>query len=501
MDTNRAALPLRPRFVVSGVVGIILAACGGGSGGGNPPSTPSPPGPTSETTALVEQVRWEPSFWDANSTMTASATVDGQSVSIDHVRAGDVVILAGARTTMTDAIGRTTHSDTLRSIVSASVVSGPVDSLDLAHRRIVVMGQPVQFFAVNTTDCQNCDADSGLPQVQIGDFVRVSGYSSASGQIFAQRVDEESGTNQVRVVGVPRAVDASNERFQINDLVIDYGNTTPGISGTALDQGSRVEVVGTLQGTPRVLFATRVVAHDPISLVDYGAGDVVALEGLIDSVSAANEFTVDGYKVIASDCMPRINLPVAVSGTLNDAGSVMADLCSEFASGGEVIDGPVDSVDSNTGSLIVLDVPVQTSFATGFADQQSNPASEMKLTDLKVGDFVQVSGDSTARSPTNGVIGGEVDRTDIGPMKFRARPSSMTKPNVVMFGHTIETNDATTFTLLNCDQVPPAITQDDYFQRGVTFQQIVIDRADDNTLTATHVDVYTPAYIFGCFDY
>jgi hypothetical protein len=175
--------------------------------------------------------------------------------------------------------------------------------------------------------------------------------------------------------------------------------------------------------------------------------------------------------------------------------------CSEFASGGEVIDGPVDAVDPTSGSLVVLDVAVQTSFATGFADQRSNPASDMMLTDLKVGDFVRVSGDGTARSPTNGVVGGEVDRTDIGPMKFRARPSSMTKPNVVLFGHTIETNAATTFTLLNCSQVPPAITQDDYFQRGVTFQQIVLDRADDNTLTAIHVDVYTQEYIFGCFDY
>jgi len=161
--------------------------------------------------------------------------------------------------------------------------------------------------------------------------------------------------------------------------------------------------------------------------------------------------------------MPKVNLPVTVSGTLDGAGSVVADRCSEFASGGEVIDGLVDAVDPASGSLVVLDVAVQTSFATGFADQRSNPASDMMLTDLKVGDFVRVSGDWTARSPTNGVVGGEVDRTDIGPMKFRARPSSMTKPNVVLFGHTIETNAATTFTLWNCSQVPPAITQDDYF--------------------------------------
>jgi hypothetical protein len=88
MDTNRAALRLRRRCLLSGVAGIILAACGGGSGGGNRPNSPSPPGPTTETTALVEQVRWDPSLWDANSTMTASVTVDGESVSIDQVRAG-----------------------------------------------------------------------------------------------------------------------------------------------------------------------------------------------------------------------------------------------------------------------------------------------------------------------------------------------------------------------------------------------------------------------------
>jgi hypothetical protein len=43
------------------------------------------------------------------------------------------------------------------------------------------------------------------------------------------------------------------------------------------------------------------------------------------TLGASNEFKVDGHRVITTDCMPRVNLPVTVSGTLDGAGSVVAD--------------------------------------------------------------------------------------------------------------------------------------------------------------------------------
>jgi hypothetical protein len=503
MGTNRWLVLQQNRFLLSLVL-CLVSACGGGGG-----SNRSAPIPISESsTALVEQVRWDPASWATNTTAAASATVDGQSVTADQLAEGDVVVLAGTRTTTHFSDSSYSEVDTLSTITSNSVVTGPVDSVDLARRLLVVMGQPVQFLSIDTVNCQSCDADSGLPLVQTGDFVRVSGYSSVSGPIFAARIDKKPESNRVRVIGIPRAVDAPNDRFQINGLVIDFSQSAPAIPADVLSQGRRVEVVGNLQAAPRLLLATSVI--EPDLLADYGVGDVVALEGLIDEVETATEFNVGSYKVTASHCAPYpnsssvvlgANLPIAVFGTLDGSGMILADRCSEFASGAETIDGPVDAADVSARTLTVLGVLVQTStLATHFVDRSSSSPSITSLDSLQIGDFVQVSGAGTARNPTDGVVAGRIDRIDSQATKLMGVPSSMTSPNILMFGHTIQTTSATTFSLVNCARTPPSLTQEDYFRRTPSFQKIVVDRADDLTFTAIHIDVYPGDKAIFCQD-
>ena len=184
------------------------ASCGGGGGG----SGPQPPTVVSESTSpWVAQHRWYGEYGDVSQ---AAVFVDGAASTIDRVRSSDFVRVKGTFTLRRYSDGHT--EDTffrLTSVVDDATVIGPVDSADLQHRRLVVLNQPVSFLAIDTDECATCDADAGLPSVEVGDVVRISGFVSDDGSILANRIDPATTSTQVRVEGTVRSLDAGSRRF------------------------------------------------------------------------------------------------------------------------------------------------------------------------------------------------------------------------------------------------------------------------------------------------
>jgi hypothetical protein len=469
------------RLLSSGTL-LLLFACGGSGGGGSSATKTS-------TNELVQQIPWQSSTVLSD---RATITMDGQPSQASQLRDGDIVTMRST-VTVQNTNGSQSTTTTLRSVDDEAVVRGPVDSIDLEHRRLVVMGQPVEFTRLKTNGCGECDADAALPGVTVGSLARVSGFTSVAGPIFAGRIDASASTSTVRVTGIPTAIDAGTRRFQLNALTVSYDGAE--MDADALEGGDRVTVVGALSANPRQLVATRVQKRDSLIAANRSA-DQVTLRGLVDSI-ADNEAMVDGTPVALVNriCDLVVNVPTEVVGPIDSHGAIDAVNCSPLNEGGLVLRGEVDAVDPIAKTLFVLGVAVQTTFTTRVSDD-SSPPMHPQLSDLSHGDFVEVGGLATARSPKNGVVAEVVSRTESGPMIMSGAPSSLNEPDVVIFGQTVQTDAATTFALQNCGAPSTVIDATTYFQRPIATQEITVERAGNDHLRAVHIDVTV-----SCFDY
>ena len=93
---------------------------------------------------------------------------------------------------------------------------GPVESIESFQRRISVMGQSV---LVNSNTAFGANIDPHLlSDLTVGDVAQVSGFTTASGEIFATRVEHAPDNSKYQLIGTVTELDAGNFTFQINNL-------------------------------------------------------------------------------------------------------------------------------------------------------------------------------------------------------------------------------------------------------------------------------------------
>jgi hypothetical protein len=466
----------------------VLCGCGGGggSGGGQAPAV--------TTAQFVDQIEWTASDWN-----NATTEIDGTHVTIDGVAAhvtdlndGEVVRVNADQTTTHSPDGSATTATTVNTIVADSLVVGPVDSTDLPHRRLVVLGQPIQFSLLAQSNCAICDPNSGLPNVHPGDIVRVAGYVSVHGTLLARRIDRDANAATVRATGVASAVDTSAHRLTINGVAVDFSSIAEAdMPISAINAGSRIRVVGTLQPAPETIVAANVVAIESLR----GDGAQVELDGLIDQQSM-NTIVVSGNSIaVPAQCSAIADELVRVNAVFDQDGALNAAACPQIKGTPELLHGDVEAVNTATGVLTVLGIPVQTDFATPMVDTTDSSNKAIPITDLAIGDTVSVIGAATSLSPTDGIAATNITRTDASPMSIVGQPSNATSPEIVIYGQTVNTDSATTFASKDC-QGTTAMSASQYFQQATTLQQISVERRGATGLWATQI-----ALIVGCWDY
>ena len=323
-NSNVPGLLLLALFVLA-----LLAACSGGNidvavGGVNVPPGSLPPFPNSETVVVqgtitgfgdltVNGVRYD--------TRGASIVVDSQAGVLSDLKTGHVVTLSGR----ISGEGFTGEASTVH---MHSLVTGPVESIDVGNGRLVAMGQTVQL----GPDTQySADIDPATMEgLAEGDHARISGYADAAGNIRATRVESADAGSRLQVIGAVSGHDIANLLFDVNQVTVDYGNAMViDLPDGAPSNGMTVRVTGALSDG---LLVAEQLQGGPV--LPASAGERVQLGGIVTRFASPADFEVNGIAAGTTSASTfrngsggdlRLNARVTIDGEFDAGSRVLAD--------------------------------------------------------------------------------------------------------------------------------------------------------------------------------
>lgn len=392
-------------FAASALFGLTACSSGGGSSSGSETSTGSRSvyGVISGFgSVFVNGVEYE--------TDRALIRIEGANASERDLQVGMVVGLQGRLNTdgVTGVAEVIEFADELEGVVLENSVAtdgtGPMN----------IMGQTVR---VSRDTVFESDVDGvNLPSEVIpGNVVEVSGHGDGRGQIFASRLEVKRGSWQagdtIELKGIVQDLDSSGSTFRIGDLLIDFSaaQEVPG----ELANGLYVEVESDSapedNGSGYQLTATRVErAHRYV--VTGEPGGEVEIAGIVTDISSLpDSFELNGQTIriqsgsssedeIEWDAI-RLDARVEVEGVYGPDGRLVArEVESEDDADTEFV-GFVEAIDSGAGTIIVSSQVIQITSRTRMIDSRANAEHYFDLSDLAVGDFVEVAVDTGSGTP------------------------------------------------------------------------------------------------------
>ena len=420
------------------VVAALVAACGGGS--------------TSGVTAGI----------DRGGIVTATGAISGfGSVHVNGVH----FVTTGATITLDDSPG--TESDlrvgqivriegrieqdgingTATRVVFDDEVEGPVQSIDLANLRLVVLGRTVQVGMQTSFDDRI--VPRSLEGLAVGDRIEVSGRVATTGVVEATRIERKAAQSSVEVKGTIASLDTNAKSFALSRLTVSYASAQ--LNGFASGQpanGDRVEAFGTVNGNG-VLVATRVEKDSGGT-----AGDAEAraeYEGLVTSFVSATDFAVAGQRVTTTASTTyeggtasslALDVPVEVEGRFNASGVIVATKV-QFRRGSDTeFSGRVDSVNAAGNSLVVFGVTIRVNSLTRYEDHSGADVQRFSLANIAIGDYVDVD----VYNDGSGPVATKLERDDTqGEVQLEGTAQNVAPPNFTVGGVAVTTDGNTEF--------------------------------------------------------
>ena len=425
-----------PTYLIAAA--LLIAACGGGGneqvagidGRGNPEPVV---GVVSKGTITgFGSVIVNGQTFDTNA---ATFTIDGNVGTQSDLAVGDVVVIEGT----VDTNGNPVAS----SVTYDDAVEGPISAIDLAAETITVLGQLVRIDAGTSFD--DGISPKSLEGLAVDDVVEVSGFFLADGTISATRIERKAPGGELELTGTVSNAGATT--FEINGFVVDFSGATPlNFPNGAPENGQRVEARGNAVVNGE-LIATEVEFKGG----DFGDdGDEAEVEGFITAVISASEFEVEGIRVTVnaqttyengSSADLVLDRKVEVEGDINASGVLVADSV-EFKPTGELrIESLVEDV--QTSQLTLLGITIVVNAATRYEDDSDADLEVFNLSNVAVGDYVEIRAYDDAGTITATLL----ERDDFrGDVALRGPVESVAEPNFVILGVTIATGPATEFT-------------------------------------------------------
>ena len=459
-----------------------LVACGGGSGmSGTTPSGSAPVMATGTITGFgsiyVNGVHFQ----------TTSATIrkNRQVVAQSALKVGEIARIKGSEN----------HSDGTGSADSVDVdesVAGPIATINTTLNTLTVLGQTVKIDAGTSFSSDVKPAD--ITGLNMNDFVEVSGLIGADGTITATRIDRAASTGTtLQVLGTLASVDTVAHTFKINALIVNYSNLTGFTSGQPAN-GDLVEVQGTtFDSATTTLTATRV---DKQMSDEEQAGDHRDMEheGLITRFVSATDFDVAGAAVTTTSATVyrngtaadlALNVKVEVEGSPNSSNVVVADVISFHHNGGVELQSTVTSMTAST--LTVLGVEITVTSTTRFEDRSSAQVQMFSLSNISVGDTVDVHGfESPAGSGK--LVATRLDRQPASTEVEVSGPfTAGTSPQFMAFGITVDASSATLR-----DAGGATLTLADFLTQAVGKNVEVSGQLSGMIVTASEARIHVP---------
>lgn len=419
---------------------VLLAGCdstervAGVDRGGNPVAVVTKGQITGFGSVIVNGVRYE--------TGGAEIVIDGEPGTEAGLSVGAVVTLRGERVPGADTgnASRIEFDDS---------VEGPVDAVDAGAGTAVVLGRTVHV-SIDTLFEGN-GTDAGLDALTAGDAVEVSGFDRADGSVEATLVRLKASPDRLELTGVAAQVDTAAQRLRIGGALVDYASAMlDGFPDGAPANGDRVEARGNARAADGTLIAETLSFRD--KGVDAAAeGEEAKVEGLVTRFASAADFDVDGQPVITDDdtvfaggnaSMLGPDVHVEVEGTVTESGAIRAERVELEAPSQARLDGAVDAVDPDAGTLTAAGVTILTDAKTRFRDASGQRQRPFSLADIGSGDRVEVAGTESG----DALMARSVTRTDADAgVVLRARARDVGEPRFVLLGVTVITDGTTVF--------------------------------------------------------
>jgi len=374
-NTDRIVRKLISPAMVWVIVLLLALSCGGGGGG----SLLSGGG-------ISGTGRFSGTISGFGSVFVNGVEIEttGALISIDDINSveGDLKIGMKVQIETTDNVAS--------SIIYQSEIKGPISSITIPANSFTVLGQTV---IVDSTTVY--EGVSGFAELMEGDIVEVSGFADADSNILATFVElEDPDLDQYSVVGPVSELDEFNEKFKINQLIVNYS----AIESPPISNGTKVEVEGTVE-QENIMTASEIEIED----FSYDSGDEVEFEGVITFLFSQSDFVVNNQRVqttsrteyehgTASDIDE--NVRVEIKGTVNSDNIVIAEKV-EFRfveSTGIKIKGEADSVDTDNSTVTVFGITIHVDANTALKDESDQELRPFTLGDIQDGDFLEIGG-------------------------------------------------------------------------------------------------------------
>jgi hypothetical protein len=371
----------------------LVAACGGCGGGGGGTTADGGIGGTGISVGAisgfgsiyVNGVEFE--------TSTATISIDDDPGDESDLKLGQVVRVEGQ-------FGDDGISGTATSVIYDDNLKGPIDTINVGARTMVVFGVPVTWNA-NTRFHEDDSSDTSIDpsDLEIDDIVEVSGTVDL-GSILATRIERKTGVFEFEIKGLvdgpPTATLFTLSPAPAVSVTVDYTGIV--VDNGPLADGLFVEVkssVGFSDSAGAIIASSVEVEETGIGGND---GDLAEIEGVILEVTSSNppvvEFTIGLQEVITNsgtELRPVgaafadivVGADVEVDGTIQ--GGVLVAREVEFEVEDDArIEAFVEAIDTTSNVLTALGISVSYSDTTSVTEFEDKSEGADPFTDINI---------------------------------------------------------------------------------------------------------------------
>ena len=175
------------------------------------------------------------------------------------------------------------------------------------------------------------------------------------------------------------------------------------------------------------------------------------LVGYVTAFESTEDFEVDGQTVMATQDTIYVNgtadtlaldVKVSITGTINDAGVLVADRIVFHLPSLVEIKGNVNGLDPETETVSVFGIAVQTNEFTLFRDHTTSGQPTFSFGDLNEGERVEIRAVMDADS----IVATRLERDDPNDVATLKAPVTLIeRPSIVMLGVTVTSDQDTVF--------------------------------------------------------
>ncbi len=331
-------------------------------------------------------------------TDNATISIDGTPMDESALKVGMVVTLEGS--VNPDGTGQAL------AIRFADEVDGEVLANNVAvDGTLSIMGQTVHIDG--DTVFESSDPNQLTPaDIQVGNIVEVSGFSSGDGNIYATRIEVKKAQrdpgDELTVKGVIANLDTSAQTFQIGQQTIDYSNAN--LDGLTAPQNDLFVEVKSTDGFDAngVLLASEIeLEDDGDKRMELPEGEELEIAGAITKIvdAAKGLVEINGQPVQLDGAELEglaladlaTGLKIKVEGRVNAEGILVAEEAKSKPKGELEMAARVESVDPAAGTVTLTGgVEVKITNETLKRDDSEMGEKYFDINDIAQNDWLEV---------------------------------------------------------------------------------------------------------------